>query len=122
MTHAICVSLWKDGIGALQQHAAVISPADEEHMWESGTLGTETPWALTVFVTIGLHFCLRGGQEHHDLKVDQLRRVPSDGSYSKESFYVYVEHKSKNHQGKCAEIGSNNVSRAFAQSESTAAQ
>ena len=113
----VCVSLRKDGIGALQQHAAVISPADEDLMWESGTLGMDNPWALTraTFVTVGLHFCLRGGQEHRDLKVDQFRRVPSDGSYSKESFYEYVEHGSKNHQGKFAEIDSNKVSRAFAQ-------
>ena len=32
----VSVSLRKDGIGALQQHAAVISPADEDLMWESG--------------------------------------------------------------------------------------
>lgn len=43
----VCVSLWKDGIGALQQHAVVISPADEELVWKSGTLGIEKPWALT---------------------------------------------------------------------------
>ena len=86
-------------------------------MWESGTLGMDNPWALTraTFVTVGLHFCLRGGQEHRDVKVDQFRRVPSDGSYSKESFYEYVEHGSKNHQGKFAEIDSNKVSWAFAQ-------
>ena len=36
----VCVSLRKDGIGALQQHAAVISSADEDLMWESGTHGT----------------------------------------------------------------------------------
>ena len=113
----VCVSLRKDGIGALQQHAAVISPADEDLMWESGTLGMDNPWALTraTFVIVGLHFCLRGGQEHTDFKVDQFRQVPSDGSYSKESFYEYVEHGSKNHQRKFTEIDSNKVSRAFAQ-------
>ena len=44
--NTVCVSLWKDGIGRLQQHAVVISPADEELKRESGTLGMENPWAL----------------------------------------------------------------------------
>ena len=73
----VCVLLRKDSIGALQQHVAVIYPADEDLMWESGTLGMDNPWALTraTFVTVGLHFCLRGGQEHRDLKVDQFCQV-----------------------------------------------
>ena len=56
----VCVSLRKDGIGALQQLLLASSPADEELMWESGTLGMENPWALkhATFVTVGLHFCL----------------------------------------------------------------
>lgn len=74
---------------------------------------------MATFVTVGLHFCLQDGQEHRDLRVSQFRRCPSDGSYSKESFYGYVEHGSKNHQGKFAEIDSNKVSRAFAQPESS---
>jgi hypothetical protein len=41
--------------------------------------------------------------------------VPSDGSYSKDSYYEYVEHGSKNYQGKFAEIDSNKVTRAYAQ-------
>ena len=90
-------------------------------MWESGVLGVDNPWCLAraAFYVIGLHFCLRGGQEHRDLMVSQLRRFPSDASYSTESYYQYVEHSSKNHQRKFDEIDSNKIICAYAQPESS---
>ena len=61
---SVCVSLRKEGIGAVRKHAAVISLDDERIMWESGVLGTDSPWALVhaVFFVVGLHFSLRGGR------------------------------------------------------------
>ena len=113
----LCVSLRKKGLGATRKHAAVISIEDEKLMWESGVLGEDNPWCLVraAFYVVGLHFCLRGGEEHRNLTVCQLRRFPNDGSYSSESYYDYVEHGSKNHQGKFNEMDSNKVSRAYAQ-------
>lgn len=29
-------------------------------------------------ILVGMHSCLRGGQEHCDLKVDQFQRFPGD--------------------------------------------
>ena len=86
-------------------------------MWENGVLGTDLPWALVcaAFFVVGLHISLEGGQEHRQLTIGQFNCVPSDGSYSKDSYYKYVEHGSKNYQGKFAEIDSNNVTCAYAQ-------
>ena len=115
--HSLCITPERQHV---HQHVAVISPADEALIWESGMLGMENPWALTcaTFVTVGLHVCLRGGQEHRDLKIRQFIRVPKNGCYNKECFYEYAEHGSKNYQGKFAEMDSNNVSCAYAQPES----
>lgn len=50
-----------------------------------------------VFYYMGLRFCLRGVQEHHDLQVDQLKRHPSDVRvYDESIFYTYTEFISKN--------------------------
>ena len=66
----VCVELRKEGIGADTSHAAVITSKHENIMWESGVLGFEPPEALlrAVFVIVGMHFSLRGGQEHYNLK------------------------------------------------------
>ena len=114
----ICVGLRKKGIGAEVHHADMIPMEHEERMWSSGVLGVDTPKSLlrAVFYIVGLHFCLCGGQEHHDLRVEQLCRFPSDGTYCKEAYYQYVENGSKNYQGNFSEVGQENkVVRAYAQ-------
>ena len=78
--HTACVALRKEGIGAHAKHAAVISLEHEELMWKRVLLGVDSPASLlrTTFYTVGLHFCLRGGQEYRDLKRSQFTRVPAD--------------------------------------------
>jgi len=97
----------------------VITLDHEDVMWESGVLGTGTPESLlrAVFCIVGMHFCLRGGQEHRDLKVEQFQRYPPDCQvYDESVYYQYVEHGSKNYQGRYAETGGRNkVVKAFAQ-------
>ena len=86
----------------------------------SGVLGFEPPEALlrAVFVTVGMYFSLRGGQEHYDLKVDQFKQDPAVG-YSKETHYRYVENGSKNYQGYFSESNkSNKIVKVFAEPES----
>ena len=46
-----------------------------------------------VFFSNGKSFCLRGGQEHRDLKLSQLKRL------SNPDRYIYRENSSKNKQG-----------------------
>ena len=75
--NTVCVSLCKEGVGAAVKHAAVISLGHEELMWQK--VGVHSPDSLlrAVFYTVGLHFCLRGGQEHRDLRKDlDLRLFP----------------------------------------------
>ena len=119
----VCVALRKEGIGADVKHAAVISLEHEELMWKKGAIGVDSPASLlrATFYTVGLHFCLRGGQEHHDLKRSQFTRVPADG-YSGSTYYQYVENGSKNYQGRFNEIGQlNRVGHAYAQPTSGSA-
>ena len=61
----VCVGLRKQGVGAEVQHAPVLSLEHEKLMWVSRVLCFEPPEALlrAVFVTVGVHFSLRGGQE-----------------------------------------------------------
>ena len=72
------MSLRKVGVRTEVKRARVISLDDEDRLWAKGVIGTASPWPLlrAPFYTIGLYFSLRGGQEHHDLKVSQMSRVP----------------------------------------------
>ena len=113
----VCVALRKQGIGADVKHAAVIPLEHEELMWSTGVLGVESPTSLlrATFYTVGLYFCLRGGQEHRELKRSQFTRTPIDG-YSSSTYYQYVENGSKNYQGRFSETGQGNkVGRTYAQ-------
>ena len=58
----------------------MISFEHEEVFWERKLLGWDTPKSLqrAVFYSVGLHFVLRGVQEHHDLQVEQLTPCPAD--------------------------------------------
>ena len=98
----VSVSLRKEVIGANKTHAAVISSEDQKLMWESGVLGTDSPWTLVraVFVITGLHFSLRGGQEHRDLSVDQFKRFPDDSCYDANTYYEQEPIES-NDKGAC---------------------
>ena len=113
----VCVALRKQGIGADVKHVAVIPLEHEELMWSTGVLGVESPTSLlrATFYTVGLHFCLRRGQEHRELKRSQFTRTPIDG-YSSSTYYQYVENGSKNYQGRFSETGqANKVGRTYAQ-------
>ena len=91
---SVSVSLRKAGIGMKCKHADVLSLEEEQVIWDSGFINTDSPWNLTraVLLTVGLHFSLKGGQEHRDLKAEQLTRFPSDGVYTEKSYYEYIEH------------------------------
>ena len=90
--------LRQDGIGVEIKHTGVISKEEESLLWERGILGTSTPLALlrSVFYYNGKIFCLRGGEEHRQLKFSQLKRV--------EKGFVYTENGSKNRSGGVAQM------------------
>ena len=107
----VCVSLRKEGVGTEVKHADVVSVEHEDILWNKGVLGIASPESLlrAMFYTVGLHFSLRGGQEHRDLKCSQFTRVPAD-RYDGNTYYQYVENGSKNYQGHFSETGQSNLS------------
>ena len=117
-TDSVCSNLHAGGVGAQKKAAHVISAEDEDLFWEKKVMSLETPRSLQnlVFYYVGLHFSLRGGQEQRDLKVNQLRRFPSDlKTYDDHSYYEYVEFISKNNQHRFKDIhGKSKKTKVFA--------
>ena len=66
--------LHKEGVGASKMQARVITVVEEQQLWETGTIGTDSPLSLLngVFFYCGMHLCLRGGEEHRSLKCSQF--------------------------------------------------
>ena len=92
--------LRSSGVGAESVQTEGISHEEENRLWESGVLNTDTPKGLlrAVFFYNGKCFCLRGGQEHRELAVSQLKRRHDPDRY------VYVEKASKNRPGGVSQL------------------
>ena len=75
--------LKSDGVGSNSQHTENISPEEEDRLWTSGVLNVTTPKGLlrAVFFACGKCFCLRGGEEHQNLSVSQLKRLTNPERY-----------------------------------------
>ena len=84
--------LYQNGVGVDVKHAEIITAEEEEMLWSTGVLGVSSPKALlrAIFLN-GKNFCLRGGQEHRELKISQFVRGVDH--------WKYVENGSKNHKG-----------------------
>ena len=65
-----------------------------------------------VFFYIGIHCCLRGGQEQKDLSVEQFQRFPSSG-YDHNTYYKYTEYISKNNLHRFKDVHSKNKTVLF---------
>ena len=65
--------LRQKGVGSASKS---FSKEEENQLWESGVLGVHNPKVLlhTVFFLNGKTFCLRGGEEHRNLKLSQVKR------------------------------------------------
>ena len=87
--------LKSDGVGADAKHTEAISAEEEKQLWESGVLNVSTPTGLlrAVFYMCGKCFCLRGGLDHRNLSVSQLKRLTDPDRY------LYLEHSSKSRPG-----------------------
>ena len=90
--------LTKEGVGCDSKHTEIVTKDEENILWASGVLGLDTPRSLlnAVFYYNGKNFCLRGGQEHRDLKLSQFTR--------EHDHYLYTENSSKNRQGGWAQL------------------
>ena len=69
--------LRSEGVGAVQKHAEPFNKDEENSLWKSGVMGTHTPQALfnAIFYYNGKGCCLRGGEEHRNLKLSQFRKI-----------------------------------------------
>ena len=59
------------GLSIQVKKAEVISAEQEDLLWDSGFLGSDTPQKLrnTIVWIFGLNFDLRAGQEHRNLRM-----------------------------------------------------
>ena len=92
------IDLHSKGIGTTTKQAEVISNQLEEQLLEKKILGDDTPEKLlhTLVYLFGLHFALRLGREHRNIRPDMLKVIESDGS---RPYLLYTESGSKNHSG-----------------------
>lgn len=93
-----------DGVGAQKQSTETFTKEEENQLWACGVLGVDNPTSLlrAVFFNNGKNFCLRGGSEHRNLRLSQLRRT--------ENGYTYTENASKNRSGGLAQLHIKNKS------------
>ena len=68
-----CQKLHSQRVSATKRHSERMK--NEEHLWETETLGVDSPLALqyAVFLYNVLNFVLCGGKEHRKLKSSQLK-------------------------------------------------
>ena len=86
------------GVGAASKPTEVLTDADVESLWSSGSFSLSTPQGLlnAVFFCNGKNFLLRGGAEHRSLKLSQVcKNVSPEGRVR----YTYTENTSKNQGG-----------------------
>lgn len=92
--------LTASGTRAPKKQASVIAEDDEERMWQTGILGSDNPTKLveTLLYKIGLHFALRAGSEHRQLRYPNSQIVLLEDNDGRR-FLRYTEDVSKNNQG-----------------------
>ena len=92
-------------VGVHTKRANIISFEEENILWEKGQLGSESPKQLikTLFFYNGLHFAVRGGDEHRSLSIDQFSIEKKPGNSAK---IIYKENVTKTFSGglKCRRL------------------
>ena len=92
------------GVGAQKHCTETFTKEEENKLWECGMLGIDNPTSLlrAVFFFNGKNFCLRGGDEHRNLRLSQFKRTATG--------YTYIENSSKNRSGGLAQLRVKNKS------------
>ena len=97
-----CDSLYRElreeGVGATSTPTLTLPDAEIDQLWPSGVLSLSSPQGLlnAVFFYNGRNFLLRGGTEHRELKLSQVKNSTSpEGRVC----YTYTENVSKNQRG-----------------------
>ena len=88
-------NLHQEGVGSSSKSTEHLTREDEEKMWRSQVLNPAMPQGLLNCVFFLKNFCLRGGQEHHELKLSQLKREVVCLQGSMNVCYTCTEYGSK---------------------------
>ena len=93
------VKLREKGMGKRKNKSDPLTSDEEEQLWKLKVLGSNNPKSLnyTIFYLISQQFGTRGCQEHHQLRVEELKFV-SDPS-GKTLYVEWVEGLTKTRQG-----------------------
>lgn len=83
-----------------RKQADIMTYEEEELLWDSGELGSKNPQQLlnTVLYLFGIHFALRAGQEHRNLRFIRSQ-IQLKCDKSGKEYLLYTEDMSKNQQG-----------------------
>jgi hypothetical protein len=115
--HVLLDNLFKElhqqGIGTEKVQAQVITFEEESQLWASGVLGDTNPVSLlnAVFYLNGINFTLRGGAEHRQLRVSQLKFNVDE--QDKLEYVIYTEYGSKNRPGGRKQLNLSNKAVRF---------
>ncbi|XP_070548200.1 transcriptional regulator QRICH1-like [Ptychodera flava] len=90
----------KSGIGIHRRQAQIISVDEENVLWDRKLLGDHTPQSLldSQIYLFGLHFALRGGIEHRNLR-HKNSQIQLKIDISGKKYLEYREDVSKSNQG-----------------------
>ena len=71
------IELRERGFGKRKNKSDALTAEEEEELWQKGVLGSHNPVSLnyTIFFLLSQHFGTRGCQEHHQLRVEDLKFV-----------------------------------------------
>ena len=107
---AVFKKLHRKGIGTQTKATPVLSQDEESILRKEGVLSLDNPVGLlnVVFFYNGKNFCLRGGAEHRNLKISQLRRETTIIGDKEVSCYVYSKFSSRTNQGGLASLNQKN--------------
>ena len=93
------IELREKGMGKFKNKSDALTSDEEEQLWKLKLLGSNNPKSLnyTIFYLISQQFDTRGCQEHHQLRVEELKFVCDP---SGRTLYVeWVEGLTKTRQG-----------------------
>ena len=87
-----------NNIGIRRKSTEIITASEEESLWQGKELGNETPLQLlqTLFYLNGLHFGLRGGEEHRSLSIEQFTVITQT---DEPDHLIYTEKVGKTYRG-----------------------
>lgn len=96
-----------EGITSGNKKAGFISNSTEKKLWDDGVLGKSNPTKLeqSVIYLIGIHFCLRGGNELRRLRFKTNPQITFQKDEEQKECLIYKEDVSKCNAGSLKTIG-----------------